>query len=152
VVIGEGMITEVTNEVLDAVKAWQSRPLDELYPILYLDAQDGSILRTRNNWQMTDVADFDGDGDADLLFRLPELNQTAIIRLDGQQLVDYQFINSAPTLTATVKGVSAATIGRPATIYWQTPDNQQVFVQSVSFANEVLLELPWSKAICSVVL
>lgn len=36
--IAEGMITEVTNEVLDEVKAWQSRPLDELYPILYLDA------------------------------------------------------------------------------------------------------------------
>jgi putative transposase len=36
--IAEGMITTVTNEVLDEVKAWQSRPLDELYPVLYLDA------------------------------------------------------------------------------------------------------------------
>jgi Domain of unknown function (DUF4347) len=100
----------------------------------YLYDQAGTILRTRNNWQMSDVADFDGDGDADLLFRLPELNQTAILRLNGQSLVDYQFIDSAATPTATIKGISAAQTNRPATIYWQTPDHQQVFVQSVSLA------------------
>jgi putative transposase len=36
--ISASLISQVTNEVLDEVKAWQSRPLDELYPILYLDA------------------------------------------------------------------------------------------------------------------
>ncbi|NJR71154.1 MAG: IS256 family transposase [Synechococcales cyanobacterium CRU_2_2] len=36
--ISASLISEVTDAVLDEVKAWQSRPLDELYPILYLDA------------------------------------------------------------------------------------------------------------------
>jgi putative transposase len=32
------LITAVTDAVLEDVKAWQSRPLDPLYPIVYLDA------------------------------------------------------------------------------------------------------------------
>lgn len=32
------LISEVTNEVMDEVVAWQSRPLDRLYPIVFLDA------------------------------------------------------------------------------------------------------------------
>ena len=32
------MISEVTDSVLEEVKAWQTRPLDEVYPIVYLDA------------------------------------------------------------------------------------------------------------------
>ena len=31
------LISNVTNAVIDDVKAWQSRPLDSLYPIVYLD-------------------------------------------------------------------------------------------------------------------
>ena len=36
--ISAALISEVTDEVIEEVKAWQSRPLDELYPIVYLDA------------------------------------------------------------------------------------------------------------------
>jgi transposase-like protein len=32
------LISNVTNAVLEDVRAWQSRPLDAVYPILYLDA------------------------------------------------------------------------------------------------------------------
>ena len=32
------LISNVTNEVLDEVKTWQSRALDSIYPIVYLDA------------------------------------------------------------------------------------------------------------------
>lgn len=32
------LISNVTNEVIDEVKTWQSRPLDKIYPIVYLDA------------------------------------------------------------------------------------------------------------------
>jgi putative transposase len=32
------LISNVTDAVLDEVRAWQSRPLDSVYPILYLDA------------------------------------------------------------------------------------------------------------------
>jgi putative transposase len=31
-------ISKITDAVLEEVKAWQTRPLDEVYPILYLDA------------------------------------------------------------------------------------------------------------------
>ena len=37
------LISEVTDTVNEDVKAWQNRPLDELYPIVYLDALDVNI-------------------------------------------------------------------------------------------------------------
>jgi putative transposase len=36
--ISPSLISSVTDAVLDEVRAWQSRPLDAVYPILYLDA------------------------------------------------------------------------------------------------------------------
>jgi transposase-like protein len=36
--VSASLISEVTDSVSEAVKAWQSRPLDELYPIVDLDA------------------------------------------------------------------------------------------------------------------
>jgi putative transposase len=36
--ISPSLISEVTDAVLEEVQAWQSRPLEPLYPILYLDA------------------------------------------------------------------------------------------------------------------
>ena len=46
-------ISKVTDAVLDEVKAWQSRPLEELYPIMYLDAivvkvRDGHQVRNKS--------------------------------------------------------------------------------------------------------
>ncbi len=44
------LISNVTNTVLDEVKAWQARPLDEVYPIIYFDClfvksrEDGTII------------------------------------------------------------------------------------------------------------
>jgi transposase-like protein len=35
--VSHSLISKVTSAVLDEVKAWQTRPLDEIYPILYLD-------------------------------------------------------------------------------------------------------------------
>jgi putative transposase len=45
-------ISTITDAVLDEVKAWQSRPLEEIYPIIYLDAlvvkvRDGHTVRNR---------------------------------------------------------------------------------------------------------
>ena len=45
-------ISKITDAVLEEVKAWQTRPLEELYPILYLDAlvvkvRDGHQVRNR---------------------------------------------------------------------------------------------------------
>jgi putative transposase len=36
--ISAALISDVTDSVTEDVKAWQCRPLDEVYPILYLDA------------------------------------------------------------------------------------------------------------------
>jgi putative transposase len=36
--VSPGLISEVTEAVMEEVKAWQSRPLEPLYAILYLDA------------------------------------------------------------------------------------------------------------------
>jgi len=35
--VSESLISRVTNEVLDEVRAWQNRPLDSVYPIVYFD-------------------------------------------------------------------------------------------------------------------
>jgi putative transposase len=36
--VSAALISNVTDAVLDEVQAWQSRPLEQLYPIVYLDA------------------------------------------------------------------------------------------------------------------
>lgn len=36
--VSPGLISEVTDAVLDEVKTWQSRPLECMYPVLFLDA------------------------------------------------------------------------------------------------------------------
>jgi len=36
--VSPALISRVTDAVLDEVKAWQNRPLDSVYPIVYLDA------------------------------------------------------------------------------------------------------------------
>jgi putative transposase len=45
-------ISKITDSVLEEVKAWQTRPLEEIYPIVYLDAlmikvRDGHQVRNR---------------------------------------------------------------------------------------------------------
>jgi putative transposase len=47
--VSPGLISDVTDSVMEAVRAWQERALDALYPIVYLDAlvvkmrQDGKV-------------------------------------------------------------------------------------------------------------
>lgn len=43
--ISPSLISDVTNAVMDEVTTWQSRPLDAIYPIVYLDA---FILKIRH--------------------------------------------------------------------------------------------------------
>jgi len=50
--VSPALISNVTEAVMEEVKAWQSRPLDELYPILYMDAlrvkiRDGGHIQNR---------------------------------------------------------------------------------------------------------
>ena len=49
--ISHEVISNVTDVVTDEVKAWQNRPLDAVYPILYMDGivikvhQDGRVIK-----------------------------------------------------------------------------------------------------------
>lgn len=50
--VSPGLISTVTDAVIDEVKTWQSRALDPVYPIVYLDAlvvkiRDGGHVRNR---------------------------------------------------------------------------------------------------------
>lgn len=45
--VSEGFISEITAAVSADVAAWQSRPLDEVYPVVYLDAMMVSIRDQR---------------------------------------------------------------------------------------------------------
>jgi putative transposase len=46
-------ISNITDAVLDEVKAWQARPLEELYPIIYLDAL---VVKVRDGHQVRNKA------------------------------------------------------------------------------------------------
>ena len=48
--VSRELISNVTEVVVDEIKAWQSRPLDEVYPILYID---GLRLRIGDNGVIT---------------------------------------------------------------------------------------------------
>ena len=46
----EGFISDVTDKILPQIEDWQNRPLDEVYPILFIDAiyysvRDNGIIR-----------------------------------------------------------------------------------------------------------
>jgi len=50
--VSPALISSVTDAVIEEVKVWQNRPLDMLYPILYLDAlqvkiRDGAHIRNK---------------------------------------------------------------------------------------------------------
>jgi putative transposase len=47
------LISNVTDAVLEEVRAWQGRPLDPLYPIVYLDAL---VIKMRDNGQVQNRA------------------------------------------------------------------------------------------------
>ena len=46
-------ISKITDSVLEEVKAWQARPLEELYPIIYLDAL---VVKVRDGHQVRNKA------------------------------------------------------------------------------------------------
>lgn len=48
--ISEGFISDVTDKILPQIEDWKNRPLDEVYPILYIDAihysvRDNGVIR-----------------------------------------------------------------------------------------------------------
>jgi putative transposase len=58
--VGPDTISTITDEVLEEVKAWQTRPLDEVYPIIYVDAlvvkvRDGGQVRNKSCYLVVGV-------------------------------------------------------------------------------------------------
>lgn len=48
--VTEGFISDVTDKILPQIEDWQNRPLDEIYPVVYIDAihysvRDNGIIR-----------------------------------------------------------------------------------------------------------
>ena len=67
--ISPPLISSVTDAVIDEVRAWQNRPLDALYPILYPDAL---FVKVRDNGQVQNKAVYlvlgiNMEGEKDLL-------------------------------------------------------------------------------------
>jgi hypothetical protein len=102
--------------------------------LLYLRNSDGTITKTNNSlWQIAAVADFDHDGNIDLLFRLPELNQTAIVRMNSKTFVDAQYITANADTTLQIRGIADSNGDQVPDIYWQSPDKRKVLVQAIKF-------------------
>ena len=51
--ISRTLVSQVTNAVLDKVIEWQTRPLDAVYPILYLD---GIVVKIRQDKRVINKA------------------------------------------------------------------------------------------------
>src|SRR3954447_1736819 len=57
--VSPALISEVTDGVMEEVKAWQSRPLEPIYPIVYLDAL---MVKMRHEGRVENRAGFVGIG------------------------------------------------------------------------------------------
>src|SRR5215471_8344460 len=69
VAVGRDLISRVTDEVMDDVRAWQQRPLEDVYPVLFLDAlvlkvREGGSVQRRACYLALGVT---VDGDRDVL-------------------------------------------------------------------------------------
>ena len=67
--VGRDLISRVTDAVLDDVKAWQQRPLDDVYPVVFLDAlvlkiRDGGSVQRKACYLALGIA---MDGTRDVL-------------------------------------------------------------------------------------
>jgi putative transposase len=65
--VGRDLISRVTDAVLEDVKAWQQRPLDDVYPVIFLDAlllkiRDGGSVQ-RKACYLALAIDMDGERD-----------------------------------------------------------------------------------------
>lgn len=67
--VSPALISKVTDEVLEEVRAWQNRPLEALYPVVFLDAL---FVKIRSGGQVANRAVYvalgvNGDGEKDVL-------------------------------------------------------------------------------------
>ena len=72
----EGFISDVTDKILPQIEDWQNRPLDEVYPILYIDASISA--RSFSAFKiLTSARNFSNSLISSGRFRLPRLSLKA---------------------------------------------------------------------------
>ena len=49
--VSEGSISDVTDKILVQIEEWQNRPLDDVYPVMYIDAIHYFSRRQRSDCQ-----------------------------------------------------------------------------------------------------
>ena len=67
--VGRDLISKVTDAVMDDARAWQTRPLEDVYPVVFLDAlvlkiRDGGAVQRRACYLAMAIT---MDGDRDVL-------------------------------------------------------------------------------------
>ncbi len=50
--VSEGLVSDITDKLLPQIEEWQQRPLEEIYPIIFIDAihfsvRDNGIIRKK---------------------------------------------------------------------------------------------------------
>ena len=99
----ESFISDVTDKVLQDIDDWQNRPLDEIYPILFIDAvhfsvRDDNIIRKLAAYVIMGI-NCDGMKDvmvicADGLSGIKEAISTAFPKTEYQRCVVHQVRNT----------------------------------------------------------
>ena len=99
----ESFISDVTDKVLQDIDDWQNRPLDEIYPILFIDAvhfsvRDDNIIRKLAAYVIMGI-NCDGMKDvmvicADGLSGIKEVIFTAFPKTEYQRCVVHQVRNT----------------------------------------------------------
>jgi putative transposase len=103
--VGRDLISRVTDAVMDDVRSWQQRPLDDVYPIVFLDAlvvkiREGGSVQRRACYLALGVT---VDGDRDVLGMW--FQQTEGARFWMQVLTDLKQRGVQDILIACVDGL-----------------------------------------------
>jgi hypothetical protein len=121
------------NPISDEIAFWSLAPdRATVTGYDYLLDQSGQRVKTQNPaWEICAIVDLDRNGQPDLLLRLPALNQTAVIRLNGTVFVTAQYLPGPPTPDVVYRDVTFWEGDNQATINWQTADQTQLLQQTV---------------------
>jgi putative transposase len=103
--VGRDLISRVTDAVMDDARAWQTRPLDDVYPVVFLDAlvlkvRDGGSVQRRACYLALAI---NIDGDRDVLGMWFQANEGAKFWM--QVLTDLKQRGVQDILIACVDGL-----------------------------------------------